>query len=239
MSKNNSPLKFMGGMISGAATSLSGGSNNLNNISQNVTGGLFGNSLTNFGNTGNIAAAALMARQQAQQAQQVPVNPGFNTDPNNIRSSGPSIVSEADMNRVEDRNSGSGVLTQAMHEMNSDMPMVKPMASKPAIKPNMGYSSVMSPFSPPELSTGNSLYGSELQKQEIMNPMPEANIDATGMNSLYGGPLSIDGGPKSFMGINPDHKGYCTPMTKPTCTPRRKALAKRLKPGGDLYKSKK
>ena len=42
-----------------------------------------------------------------------------------------------------------------------------------------------------------------------------------------------------FMGINPDHKGYCTPMTKPTCTPRRKALAKRLKPGGDLYKGNK
>ncbi len=44
---------------------------------------------------------------------------------------------------------------------------------------------------------------------------------------------------KRFMGINPAHKGYCTPMTKATCTPRRKALAKRLKPGGDLYKGKK
>jgi hypothetical protein len=43
---------------------------------------------------------------------------------------------------------------------------------------------------------------------------------------------------KTFMGINPDHKGYCTPMSKPTCTPSRKALAKRLKPGGDLYKGK-
>jgi len=29
--------------------------------------------------------------------------------------------------------------------------------------------------------------------------------------------------------INPAHKGYCTPMTKKTCTPRRKALDKRLK----------
>ena len=43
---------------------------------------------------------------------------------------------------------------------------------------------------------------------------------------------------KSYMGINPKHEGYCTPMSKPTCTPRRKALAKRLKPGGDLYKGK-
>ena len=38
--------------------------------------------------------------------------------------------------------------------------------------------------------------------------------------------------------INPKHKGYCTPMTKKTCTPRRKALARRLKPGGDLYRGK-
>lgn len=29
--------------------------------------------------------------------------------------------------------------------------------------------------------------------------------------------------------VNPKHKGYCTPMSKPTCTPRRKALAKRFK----------
>jgi hypothetical protein len=35
--------------------------------------------------------------------------------------------------------------------------------------------------------------------------------------------------------INPAHKGFCTPMTKKTCTPRRKALAKRFK-SGDLHK---
>ena len=33
--------------------------------------------------------------------------------------------------------------------------------------------------------------------------------------------------------VNPDHEGYCTPMTKPTCTPARKAFAKRAK-AGDL-----
>jgi hypothetical protein len=33
--------------------------------------------------------------------------------------------------------------------------------------------------------------------------------------------------------VNPEHKGYCTPMTKPTCTPQRKALAKRFKKGID------
>lgn len=35
--------------------------------------------------------------------------------------------------------------------------------------------------------------------------------------------------------INPKHKGFCTPMTKSTCTPHRKALAKRFK-SGDLHK---
>ncbi len=29
--------------------------------------------------------------------------------------------------------------------------------------------------------------------------------------------------------INPAHKGYCTPMSKPTCTPKRKALARTFK----------
>lgn len=35
--------------------------------------------------------------------------------------------------------------------------------------------------------------------------------------------------------INPAHKGYCTPITKSTCTPRRKALALRFK-HGDLHR---
>jgi len=29
--------------------------------------------------------------------------------------------------------------------------------------------------------------------------------------------------------INPGHEGYCTPMSKSTCTPRRAALARTLK----------
>jgi hypothetical protein len=36
--------------------------------------------------------------------------------------------------------------------------------------------------------------------------------------------------------VDPKHKGYCTPMTKPTCTPRRKALAMRFKKG-DIHKA--
>jgi len=33
--------------------------------------------------------------------------------------------------------------------------------------------------------------------------------------------------------VDPEHKGYCTPMSKPTCTPRRKTLARRFKRGID------
>jgi hypothetical protein len=29
--------------------------------------------------------------------------------------------------------------------------------------------------------------------------------------------------------VNPKHKGYCTPETKKTCTPKRKALARTFK----------
>jgi len=38
--------------------------------------------------------------------------------------------------------------------------------------------------------------------------------------------------------INPKHKGYCTPMTKSTCTPKRKALAKTLKKMAKARKGK-
>lgn len=31
--------------------------------------------------------------------------------------------------------------------------------------------------------------------------------------------------------INKNHRGFCTPMTKATCTPHRKALARRFKSG--------
>jgi len=44
--------------------------------------------------------------------------------------------------------------------------------------------------------------------------------------------------PKKFL-QKIKHEGACTPMSKSTCTPRRKALARRLKPGGDLYRGKK
>ena len=66
----------------------------------------------------------------------------------------------------------------------------------------------------------------------VVGPYP---VDATRVNMPMIGKYAKGG----YMGINPDHKGYCTPMSKSTCTPGRKALARRLKPGGDLYKGKK
>ena len=38
--------------------------------------------------------------------------------------------------------------------------------------------------------------------------------------------------------VNPKHKGFCTPMTKKTCTPKRKALAKTFKKMGREKKAK-
>lgn len=38
--------------------------------------------------------------------------------------------------------------------------------------------------------------------------------------------------------VNPKHKGFCTPMSKPTCTPKRKALARTFKAMGAARKGK-
>jgi|LakMenEpi03Aug12_release.lakeMendotaPanAssembly.Ray.scaffolds.fasta_scaffold216223_3 hypothetical protein len=53
--------------------------------------------------------------------------------------------------------------------------------------------------------------------------------------------LLLEGKKKNWIAqaINPDNKGFCSPITKKTCTPRRKALALRFKKGGDLYAGKK
>ncbi|QDP66085.1 MAG: hypothetical protein GOVbin3661_1 [Prokaryotic dsDNA virus sp.] len=73
----------------------------------------------------------------------------------------------------------------------------------------------------------------QMQPTNMELPLPAA--ESTYVNTPMIGNYAKGG----YMGINPDHKGYCTPMSKSTCTPRRKALARRLKPGGDLYRGKK
>ena len=69
----------------------------------------------------------------------------------------------------------------------------------------------------------------------------KASKKACGGTSLYpktssvssklksGGAVKAKEGKWIQKAINPAHKGYCTPMTKPTCTPKRKALAITLK----------
>lgn len=37
--------------------------------------------------------------------------------------------------------------------------------------------------------------------------------------------------------VNPEHKGYCTPMTKSTCTPKRKAFAMTMKKNHGFHKT--
>ena len=62
-------------------------------------------------------------------------------------------------------------------------------------------------------------------------------------------PLGVGGRRKEFKkggsdknwiqkAVNPKHKGFCTPMTKKTCTPRRKALARTFKKMGRERKAK-
>ena len=52
--------------------------------------------------------------------------------------------------------------------------------------------------------------------------------------------LKRGGSPKNWIqkAVNPKHKGFCTPMTKKTCTPRRKALARTFKKMGRARKGK-
>lgn len=177
MSKNNSPIKFIGGMIGNAAASLSGGSNNSNNGFQSIMGGLFGN------NPANLAAQSLMARKRAQQAQQVPRNPGAVRDPNNINAgSGSGVsVSQADLNTSQSRNSGPGVLTSSMHQMNSNMPMAKPQGET--------FKTVNPSFRDSIVEKGDGMFGNQEQRQASIDPVQDLNIDQTGMNSLYSGPL--------------------------------------------------
>ena len=62
--------------------------------------------------------------------------------------------------------------------------------------------------------------------------------DGGGMMSLYKDGGKAKGGKWIQKAINPKHKGYCTPMTKKTCTPKRKALAMTLKKMAKARKGK-
>ena len=51
-------------------------------------------------------------------------------------------------------------------------------------------------------------------------------------NYRHGGRIGLKAGGNGKWiqkAVDPKHKGFCTPMTKKTCTPRRKALARTFK----------
>ena len=97
-----------------------------------------------------------------------------------------------------------------------------------------------------DLKNKNATYGNTAQK-DIINERADSTISSLKKGTLLGGnrlkynpgirtssaEMKKGGatGDKNWIqkAVNPKHKGYCTPMTKPTCTPKRKALAKTFK----------
>jgi len=60
----------------------------------------------------------------------------------------------------------------------------------------------------------------------------ERELRPTGLGAAKGGRIGLKKGTdKKWIqkAVDPKHKGYCTPMTKKTCTPARKALARTFK----------
>lgn len=67
----------------------------------------------------------------------------------------------------------------------------------------------------------------------------DKELGATSMTAKKGAKVTkAKGGKWIQKAINPKHKGYCTPMTKKTCTPKRKALAMTLKKMAKARKGK-
>lgn len=102
--------------------------------------------------------------------------------------------------------------------------------------PNFGNAALLA------MSAFDALLPNPVSRQTVVQPQMAYNPNpyGTGSQALmeYGGYVmgedenntpSAKDGKWIQKAINPAHKGYCTPMTKSTCTPRRKALAKTLK----------
>lgn len=69
--------------------------------------------------------------------------------------------------------------------------------------------------------------------QAVMNPSSLLGGAGGGAAGML--PIGKDGN-WIQKAVNPAHKGYCTPMTKSTCTPKRKALAKTFKKHHGFHK---
>lgn len=75
----------------------------------------------------------------------------------------------------------------------------------------------------------NSYMANQMSTLGQIDPIPVENFQPNpySLYARFGGKLKKGGWIQKA--VNPKHKGYCTPMSKPTCTPRRKALARRFK----------
>ena len=73
----------------------------------------------------------------------------------------------------------------------------------------------------------------EAGKEKKRLSAQERELRPTGLGAAKGGRVGLKkgGSDKNWIqkAVNPKHKGYCTPMTKKTCTPARKALARTFK----------
>ena len=70
------------------------------------------------------------------------------------------------------------------------------------------------------------------EKSYDVGPTPKSSIERIKSNKAEGGRIGFKKGTdKKWIqkAVDPKHKGYCTPMTKKTCTPARKALARTFK----------
>lgn len=97
-----------------------------------------------------------------------------------------------------------------------------------------------------DLKNKNATYGNTAQK-DIINERADSTISSLKKGTLLGGNrLKYNPGIRTSStemkkggatkdknwiqkAVDPKHKGFCTPMSKPTCTPKRKALAKTFK----------
>lgn len=71
---------------------------------------------------------------------------------------------------------------------------------------------------------------SDVQKATAIEKAKASKTGVKKPSMKSGGSVSkAEGGKWIQKAINPKHKGFCTPMTKKTCTPKRKALAITLK----------
>jgi len=79
-------------------------------------------------------------------------------------------------------------------------------------------------------------------KPYIPMPKHDPNKPKKWKEAAEGGRIGLKkgGSDKNWIqkAVNPKHKGYCTPMTKKTCTPARKALARTFKKMGRERKAK-